>query len=441
MTWSFETDPEWQEQLDWVSEFVINEIEPLEFFIRSPRDRHDPLVRELVFPLREQVKARGLWACHLGPELGGPGFGQVKLALLNEVLGTSPLAPSIFGANAPDSGNSEILAQFGTADQKERFLVPLLEGELNSAFAMTEPHSGADPKTLRTSAELDGDEWVITGEKWFASNARNADFFIMWAVTDPDQTPYQRSSMLIVPSDTPGVEFVRHVGLANEPPGDGNQGYLRFDGARVPADNLLGDRGQAFVLAQTRLGGGRVHIAMRTVGLVARALDMMCERAVSRETQGEVLARKQMVQEMIADSWLELEQFRLLVLRTAWRIDRLQDYKAVRADIAAVKAMAPTVLRNVASRALQIHGSLGVTNEMPFMDMLLHSFVIGIGDGPTEVHKVTLARQIAGRYRPAEGLFPSRHIPARRAAAAARYREVLDRHGIDAARPISANVG
>jgi acyl-CoA dehydrogenase len=365
----------------------------------------------------------------------------VKLALLNEVLGTSPLAPSIFGANAPDSGNSEILAQFGTADQKERFLVPLLEGELNSAFAMTEPHSGADPKTLRTSAELDGDEWVITGEKWFASNARNADFFIMWAVTDPDQTPYQRSSMLIVPSDTPGVEFVRHVGLANEPPGDGNQGYLRFDGARVPADNLLGDRGQAFVLAQTRLGGGRVHIAMRTVGLVARALDMMCERAVSRETQGEVLARKQMVQEMIADSWLELEQFRLLVLRTAWRIDRLQDYKAVRADIAAVKAMAPTVLRNVASRALQIHGSLGVTNEMPFMDMLLHSFVIGIGDGPTEVHKVTLARQIAGRYRPAEGLFPSRHIPARRAAAAARYREVLDRHGIDAARPISANVG
>ena len=154
MTWSFETDPEWQEQLDWVSEFVINEIEPLEFFIRSPRDRHDPLVRELVFPLREQVKARGLWACHLGPELGGPGFGQVKLALLNEVLGTSPLAPSIFGANAPDSGNSEILAQFGTADQKERFLVPLLEGELNSAFAMTEPHSGADPKTLRTSAEL-----------------------------------------------------------------------------------------------------------------------------------------------------------------------------------------------------------------------------------------------------------------------------------------------
>lgn len=441
MTWSFETEPEWQEQLDWARDFVVNEIEPLEFFIRSPRDRHDPLVRDLVFPLKEQVKARGLWACHLGPELGGPGFGQMKLALLNEVLGTSHLAPSIFGANAPDSGNSEILAQFGTAAQKERFLKPLLEGELNSAFAMTEPHSGADPKTLRTRAELDGEEWVITGEKWFASNARNADFFIMWAVTDPDSPPYQRSSMLIVPADTPGVEFVRHVGLANEPPGDGNQGYLRFDGARVPAENLLGDRGQAFVLAQTRLGGGRVHIAMRTVGLIARALDMMCERAVSRETQGEVLARKQLVQEMIADSWLELEQFRLLVLRTAWRIDRLQDYKAVRADIAAVKATAPTVLRNVASRALQIHGSLGVTNEMPFMDMLLHSFVIGIGDGPTEVHKVTLARQIAGRYRPAEGLFPSRHIPARRAAAAERYRVVLDRHGFDPDRHIGARVG
>ena len=441
MSWDFETDAAWQEQLDWARNIVVHEIEPLELFIRNARDRKDPLVRDLVLPLQERVKERGLWACHLGPALGGPGYGQLQLALLNEVLGTSPLAPAIFGANAPDSGNSEILAHFGTPEQKQRYLQPLLDGKLSSAFSMTEPHAGADPKTLRTVAELDGDEWVVTGEKWFTSNARNADFFIMWVVTDPDNEPYHRASMLIVPADTPGIEVVRHVGLANEAPGQGNQGYLRLHGARVPGDHLLGERGQAFVLAQTRLGGGRVHIAMRTVGLVARALDMLCERAVSRETQGEVLARKQLVQEMIADSWLELEQFRLLVLRTAWKIDRLQDYKAVRGDIAAVKALAPTVLRNVTSRALQVHGSLGVTNEMPFLDMLLHSFVIGIGDGPTEVHKVTLAREVAGRYRPSDGLFPRQHIPARRAAAVDRYRGVFERHGIDPDERIVARIG
>lgn len=431
MSWDFETDPAWQVKLDWARQLVVDEIEPLEFFVRNARDRSNPLVNDVIVPIQERVKEQGLWACHLGPELGGPGYGQVQLALLNEILGTSPLAPGVFGANAPDSGNSEILAHFGTEDQKRRFLEPLLDGTYSSAFSMTEPHAGADPKTLRTTAELDGDEWVINGEKWFTSNARNADFLIMWVVTDPDNEPYHRSSMLIVPKDTPGVEIVRHVGLANEGPDDGNQGYLRMTNARVPAENLLGARGQAFILAQTRLGGGRVHIAMRTVGQIARALDMMCERALSRETQGEVLASKQLVQEMVAESWLELEQFRLLVLRTAWRIDKYRDYKKVRADIAAVKAAAPIILRNVTSRALQIHGSLGVTNEMPFMDMLLMSFVIGIGDGPTEVHKLTLGRQVLGQHRPSNGLFPTRHIPNLRQQAIERYGEVLARHGIE----------
>jgi acyl-CoA dehydrogenase len=428
MTWDFETDPEWQKELDWAADFVLNEIEPLEFFITNVRDRTDPLVQELVVPLQNAVKERGLWACHLGPELGGPGFGQVKLALLNEILGTSPLAPGIFGSNAPDSGNSEILARFGTATQKKLYLEPLLDGSASSAFSMTEPHGGSDPKVLRTTAVLDGDEWVVNGEKWFTSNARRASFFIMFVVTEPDNPPYQRSSMLIVPAGTPGVEVVRHVGLANEGPDDGNQGYLRMTDAHVSADNLLGGRGQAFAIAQSRLGGGRVHMAMRTVGLVRRAFDMLCERVISRETQGELLGKKQMVQEMVADSWLEMEQFRLLVLRTAWKIDRYQDYKRVRADIAAVKAAGPIVLRSVASRALQLHGSLGVTNEMPFVDMLLHSFIIGIGDGPTEVHKVTLARELLSQYVPTEGLFPRRHIPALRAAAEQRYGRISERH-------------
>jgi acyl-CoA dehydrogenase len=431
VSWDFETEPAWQAKLDWARDLVVNEIEPLEFFIPNARNRNDPLVRDLVVPLQQRVKEQGLWACHLGPELGGPGYGQVQLALLHEILGTSLLAPGIFGNNAPDSGNSEILAHFGTPEQKRQYLEPLLDGRYSSAFSMTEPHAGADPKTLRTRAELDGDEWVITGEKWFTSNARNADFYIMWVVTDPDNTPYHRSSMLIVPADTPGVEVVRHVALANETKETGNQGYLRMTGARVPADHLLGERGQAFVLAQTRLGGGRVHIAMRTVGLVRRALDMLCERALSRETQGEVLASKQLVQEMVADSWLELEQYRLLVLRTAWKIDKYQDYKKVRADISAVKAAAPIVLRNVTSRALQIHGSLGVTDEMPFMDMLLHSFIIGIGDGTTEVHKLTLGRQVLGQYRPSGDLFPTRHIPKLREQAIERYGAVLRQHGVE----------
>jgi acyl-CoA dehydrogenase len=236
--------------------------------------------------------------------------------------------------------------------------------------------------------------------------------------------------MLIVPTDTPGIEFVRNVGLAFDRYGEGSEGYLRMTDARVPKENLLGERGQAFVVAQTRLGGGRIHHAMRTVGVVKRAFDMMCERAISRETQGEVLAKKQMVQEMIADSWIEMEQFRLLVLRTAWRIDKYQDYKRVRADISAVKAAMPKVLNNVASRALQIHGSLGVTNEMPFMQYVLSSLVMGLADGPTEVHKVTVARQMTAQYQPSPDVFPSRHIPREREAALKKYADVLARHGI-----------
>jgi acyl-CoA dehydrogenase len=428
--WDFETEPEFQAKLDWVDAFVREEVEPLDFLIEHPADIRNPLWKELVPPLQQRVKDEGLWAMHLGPELGGPGAGQMHLALLNEILGRCRMAPMVFGCAAPDTGNAEILAHYGTPEQKQQWLAPLLANEVTSAYSMTEPHAGADPKVLRTSAYLDGDEWVINGEKWFTSNAKWSDFMIMFVVTEPDNPPYQRASMLIVPTDTPGVEFVRNVGLAFDRYGEGSEGYLRMTDARVPKENLLGERGQAFVVAQTRLGGGRIHHAMRTVGVVKRAFDMMCERAISRETQGEVLAKKQMIQEMIADSWIEMEQFRLLVLRTAWRIDKYQDYKRVRADISAVKAAMPKVLNNVASRALQIHGSLGVTNEMPFMQYVLSSLVMGLADGPTEVHKVTVARQMTSQYEPSPDVFPSRHIPRQREAALAKYADVLARHEI-----------
>jgi acyl-CoA dehydrogenase len=430
VAWDFETDAEWQDQLDWVANFVKEEVEPLDYVIENSTDVKNPLFDELVRPLQAVVKSRGLWACHLGPELGGPGYGQLKLALLNEILGQSRLGPMVFGCAAPDTGNSEILAHYGTPEQKEKWLEPLLDQRITSAFSMTEPHGGADPKVLRTTAVLDGDEWVINGEKWFTSNAKYADFLIMFVVTEPDNPPYQRASMLIVPTGIPGLETVRNVGLANQKAEDGSEGYLRLRDARVPRENLLGERGQAFVVSQTRLGGGRIHHAMRTVGMMRRAFDMMCERSVSRETQGEMLAKKQLVQEMIADSWIELEQFRLFVLQTAWKIDRYHDYKRVRGDIAAVKALMPKVLMNVASKALQIHGSLGVTNEMPFGDMVMSAFIMGLGDGPTEVHKVTVARILTSQYKPSEDVFPSRHIPALRSAARLKYKDVLERHGM-----------
>ncbi|HJU12561.1 MAG TPA: acyl-CoA dehydrogenase, partial [Candidatus Binataceae bacterium] len=287
-----------------------------------------------------------------------------------------------------------------------------------------EPQGGADPKVFQTRAELRGDNWVINGEKWFSSNARFASFLITMAVTDPEAPPYQRLSTFIVPMDTPGLNVVRNVGIGQET--DGTHGYLRYQDVQIPKDHLLGPRGGGFVVAQTRLGGGRIHHAMRTVGQVRKAFDLMCERALSRTTQGSLLADKQMVQEKIADSWIDIESFRLLVLRTAWRIDRYQDYLKVRKDIAAVKAQMPKVFHDVAVRALQLHGSLGVTPEMPFVEQVLESFVMGLADGPTEVHKITLARQILRDYKGTNGLFPSGHIPALREAALKKYANMLE---------------
>jgi acyl-CoA dehydrogenase len=424
MAWDFETDPDFQRELDWIDAFVRDEVEPLDRVLDSPYDVASPAFRRLVRPLQQRVRERRLWACHLGPDLGGQGYGQVKLALMNEILGRSAFGPVVFGCQAPDSGNAEILAHYGTPEQKERWLRPLLDNEIVSCFSMTEPQGGADPKVFTTRAVRDGDDWVISGQKWFASNARFASFLIVMVVTDPDAPPYQRLSTLIVPAEAPGLKILRNVGFETERVP--THAYLEFDAVRVPASNLLGGPGQGFVVAQTRLGGGRIHHAMRTIGQARRALDLMCERALSRTTQGELLARKQMVQERIADSWIELEQFRLLVLRTAWLIDRHNDYRKVRKDIAAVKAAMPKVLHDIAARALHLHGSLGLSNEMPFTNLLLQSFHVGLADGPTEVHKVTVARQVLGGYQGTDELFPAYHLPRLDAEAAERYGPLLE---------------
>ena len=422
--WDFETEPEFQKQLDWIDDFVAREVEPLDHLLGSQWNIADPRFVRLVRPLQAKVKARDLWACHLGPHLGGKGYGQVKLALMNELFGRARFGPIVFGSQAPDTGNAEILAHYGTPEQKERFLTPLLENEIVSCFSMTEPHGGADPLVFKTSAVLDGNEWVIDGEKWFSSNARFAAFLIVMAVTDPDAAPYRRMSMFIVPTTTPGIEIIRDSTFYGEP--EATHAYIRYRQVRVPLQNMLGGRGDAFVVAQVRLGGGRLHHAMRTVAQAKRALDMMCQRVLSRVTKGEPLAMKQMVQEKIADSWVQLRQFRLLVLETAWMMDKNQDPKKVRKHIAAVKAVMPQVLHDIASRALHLHGSLGISTEMPFAAWVINSFHVGLADGPTEVHKITLAREVLKDYQPSMSLFPDYHSVAAEARAWELYGDRLE---------------
>ena len=427
MAWDFETDPAYQELLDWADEFVRQECEPLD--LAFPHLQFTPLDdtrRAIIDPLKQRVRDRGLWATHLGPELGGQGHGQLELALLNEILGRSLWASVVFGCQAPDTGNAEIIAHYGTDEQRARFLQPLLDGELFSCYSMTEPHAGADPTMFTTRAERDGDQWVINGRKFFSSNASTASFLIVMAVSNPDVSAYQGMSMFLVPSDTPGVTIERNLGLFGEPLGEGSHALIRYDDVRVDADALLGGEGQAFAVAQTRLGGGRIHHAMRTVGLAQKILDAMCERVLSRETQGSLLADKQFVQGYIADSYAQLEQFRLFVLYTAWKIDRYDDYRRVRKDIAVAKVVMPTVLHDIAWRAMQVHGALGVSNEMPFGGALIAASVMGLADGPTEVHKVTIARQVLRDHRPAEGPWPSEWIPGKVDAAKARYAHLLD---------------
>lgn len=430
MGWDFATEPDFQEHLDWMSEFVRAQVEPLDLLFHDRKhacfDTSDPLVTRLVKPLQAQVKKRGLWACHLTRDLGGQGFGQVKLALMNEILGRSVFAPRVFGCQAPDTGNAELIAHFGNSEQKQKYLRPLLEGDIVSCFSMTEPQGGADPKVFTCRAWRDGDEYVIEGEKWFSSNARYAEFLLVVAVTDPLVPIHEGASILLVPKGTPGMEFLRHVAVFGDQPGDGSHAYIRFNQARVPLDNLIGKEGQGFAAAQVRLGGGRVHHAMRTVAMANQAFEMMCERAVSRHTQGGQLADKQLVQAMIADSYIQLRQFRLQVLHTAWLIDKCQAYtREVRLEIAAVKVATATVLHDIVWRALHLHGSLGVSDEMPLAYMWQKVAVMATVDGPTEVHKVAVAKAVLRNQKAADGMFPSAHLPPRIAAAREKYAQLI----------------
>jgi acyl-CoA dehydrogenase len=425
----FSTDPEFQKKLDWMAGFVRDECETMDLLFPQQGSQYDTkhkASRRHLMPLQDAVKAQGLWACHLGPNLGGPGYGQVKLALMNEILGRSNWAPTVFGTAAPDTGNAEILALFGTEAQKARYLAPLMAGDIVSCFSMTEPQGGADPGEFTCKAWAEGNEWVIEGEKWFSSNAKFAEFLLVIAATDPDAPLTERMSMFIVPAKTPGLEILRNVAIAGDlDPDDGHHAHLRYNKVRVPLDHMLGQPGEGFKVAQARLGGGRIHHAMRTVGKCQRAIDMMLERAVSRQTRGRMLGDHQMVQAKIADSIIELEQFRLMVLKTAWIIDEVEGgrmpHGASRNHIGMCKVAMASVWMNIMGRALEIHGSLGISLDMPLANWFAGGMGLAFADGPTDAHRSQLARAFLKKAKAAEGVFPSEHLPTRTAAALARY--------------------
>ncbi|HET9782391.1 MAG TPA: acyl-CoA dehydrogenase family protein [Candidatus Dormibacteraeota bacterium] len=428
MTWDFSTEPEFERKLEWMRRFMHDDVLPLEVLDADV----DGFMRA-IRPLQEEVKRQKLWATHLPPELGGQGYGQVKLGLMHEIEGASMWGPIIFGNQAPDSGNSEILAQFGTEEQKKRWLYPLLDGKIRSGFSMTEPETaGSDPTLLAATAELDGDEWVINGHKWFTTNGMVASFLIAMVVTESSADRYERASMIIVPTDAPGLKRIRNVPTMG---GDERFGFghaeVIYDNCRVPATNVLGERGQGFLIAQARLGPGRIHHCMRWLGQARRAFDMMCERALQREAFGKKLASHQTVQNWIADSAAEMQAARLMTLHAAWVIDT-QGASAARKEISLIKFYGAKVLHDVIDRAIQLHGGLGYSSDLPLEEMYRHARAARIYDGPDEVHRVSVARQILSGYRPPEGIWPREHIPTRRDAARRKFAALLEAATTDA---------
>ena len=432
MAWDFSTEPEFEEHLAWMRELVRDEIWPIETI---DEELDQTTLDRIYAPLQEQVKERGLWAAHLPPELGGQGFGQLKLGLMHEILGTSTYAPNAFGCQQPDSGNGEILALAGTPEQKERWLHPLLAGDLKSAFSMTEPETpGSDPTQLATRAVRDGDGYVINGHKWYSSNGSIADFLIVMAVTDPDAPPHKRASMFVVPVATPGVQIVRDVGTMEHPESRfgmlGGHTEIVYDDVRVGRDALLGEEGEGFVIAQHRLVPGRIHHCMRWLGIAQRAFDMMCERSLYRPVRGGLLRDKQTAQNWIADSSIQIQAARLMTLHAAWKIDT-QGSSAARVDVSRIKVFGAQMLYDVVDRALQLHGGLGFSTDMPLEAMYRFARHARFVDGADEVHRESIARQILKGYQAPEDGVPTEYVPVRREQARLKFAGLLDALALD----------
>jgi acyl-CoA dehydrogenase len=376
-----------------VRAFMEEHVYPNEQALAREDEAADVLVRDL----QREAKDAGLWAPHLPPEAGGSGSGFIEYAYLNEEIGRSTYAQLIFGCQAPDAGNGEILHLFGTGDQKERFLKPLVSGATRSFFGMTEPEvSGSDPTGLQGHAEREGGEWVINAHKWFSSGADGAGFGIVMVVTDPDAEPHRRASMILVPTDTPGYELVRKIPvMGHEGRGWGTHCETRFTDVRVPLENVLGEPGDGFRIAQKRLGPGRIHHVMRWLGQMQRAFDLMCAYSLERKTFGESLASKQTIQNWIAESAAEIQACRLMTMQAAQRIDEGDE---ARVEVSLIKFYAAKALGDVIDRALQVHGGLGMTEDTPLASMWRAARAGRIYDGPDEVHKMVVARRILRSY-------------------------------------------
>ena len=390
---------------------AVTELAPTEE-IQELRGRYRAFMEEHVYPnervlqaadadlirsLQAKAKEEGLWAPHVSPEAGGTGQGFLAYAFLNEEIGRSTYAQLVFGCQAPDAGNAEILHMFGTDAQKERWLAPLVSGEIRSFFSMTEPEvPGSDPTTLRTAAVRDGDEWVIDGHKWFSSGADGAAFGIVMAVTDPEGEDHSRASQIIVPAETPGVEVVRPI-LVMGHAGSGWSTHCEvwYRGVRVPVENTLGEPGDGFRIAQKRLGPGRIHHVMRWLGQMQRAFELLCSYSLERKAFGSRLADKQTVQNWIADSAAEIHACRLMTLDAARKIDEGDE---ARVEVSLIKFYAARALHDVIDRAIQVHGARGLTDETPLAEMYANARAARIYDGPDEVHRMVVSRRILKEF-------------------------------------------
>ncbi|MFN7956011.1 MAG: acyl-CoA dehydrogenase family protein [bacterium] len=379
-------------------DFMAREVFPLE---RGLANEGFKAMLPALAKARARARETGLWAAYVPESHGGAGLSLTEFAHMSEELGKSPIGHYVFNCQAPDVGNIEILMEFGTDAQKERYLGPLVRGEIRSCFTMTEPeYAGSNPVWLGTTAVREGDEWVIRGHKWFSSSADGAAFAICMAVTDPEaEEPHRRASMILVPTSTPGFELIENLSVMGHRGGDwASHGEVAYHGARVPASNLLGEQGMGFAIAQMRLGPGRIHHCMRWIGICERAFDIQCRHAATRElAPGKPLGTKQMVQEWIATSRAEINAARLMVLHAAWRIETEGVY-AAREDISLIKFTVARTLQRVLDRAIQTLGGLGVTDDTPLAFWWAHERAARIYDGADEVHIEVVARRILKSY-------------------------------------------
>jgi acyl-CoA dehydrogenase len=386
-----------QETLKTVRKFLVEEVYPLE------RDLLTRPFRELLPALgtkRERVRELGLFTPQVSKEKGGAGLKFMEHALLSEELGRTPLGHFVFNCQAPDAGNMEILQEFGTAEQQETWLKPLVAGKIRSCFSMTEPgYPGSNPVWMNTTAVVDGDSYVINGRKWFTSSADGARFAIAMVVTNPNADPHARASQIIVPSDTPGFKIVRNISVMGHSGEDWpSHSEVLYENVRVPKKNLLGREGAGFEIAQARLGPGRIHHCMRWMGICERSFDLLCQRAARRDlAPNDKLGTRQTIQNWIAESRAEINAARLMVLKAAWTIDR-EGTKAAREEISLIKFFAADVLMKVIDRALQAHGALGMTDDTILSYYYRHERAARIYDGPDEVHKSVVSRRILRGY-------------------------------------------